>query len=342
MSLDFPILVKRIGPFEVFKNESYNSYALVRAICEDGNNAFSIEIINKLTKFQLDSYLPIRWTSHFSVKASRVRLKGIKRVMIQHSSIINVSPEDAIKWLEANGAQSMQAISITRSFKTDKLSVAPCAFQTNDGHKYVRVRFDGISVPFFINTKGWDQNLTRQYLIKCLDPGLVDSILKSIDNHLSSIIARVKERPLNLSRISEYGQNRLTYWEEKSPGKFIHLSADEVKIVTAKPDYDPVIVYSFDRSRNLVDQSRNAYDGWSGHFTAFNEKLYSIPGFYSPKMTFDYNTKKQIASGEYHPDYTQYLYGTSKSMFKLADCKLVPSEDEYIRTKVGRTIKAKI
>lgn len=345
---DFTVGDKVVGIFEILKssNNYLPNWCMVRAQTAIEDNDLSTKIIRKMMDLQIHLYCPIKGSTGFDVRARRTRIKGINKLILEHFVIINTQSNVAADWLKDNISDIPEPMPTNITLKTDKLSVGPCAFPASEhdtselDRRYVKVRFDGVSVPFYFNhkTKTWDKGLTKQQILKQTGKTAADSIVPVLECHTSLILERAAQRLLNLSGIPEYGEMKINWFvdvDQKSKtykffvkediiseGDTIYIYNKDNKAL-ANPAYKPVPVFMFG----------------SKYFAAVDDKIYKVPGFYHTNTRWEYNSNKYVEDG-YSTTVNSYL--SEHAILSFRDLKQIPTDDQYVREKIVRAVKAKL
>ena len=343
-SNDYPVKVKTCGSFSVFKpngnGQWYDNRCLVKVICPNPKDSRTIsEVTRRLTNLQLDLEPPGNRSSTFAVKCRPFSLKGVKRRVMEVFTILSRPPQEAIDWVEKNCAD-IEISGLESTFDTSKLSVGPCAYREN-GKTFVKVRFDGISIPFFFDNKTWDREATHKALTELNGPALANDFVEIMATHQTTILERALERPFNLSGIHEYAQHRVEYWIETPDGVFQSIKPDSPLMSVPGAKVFPVASYGYAyRERKLFD------------FVLFEDELYRIIGYHELRDTHAYSKiNGQWESINYKVEqYSPKLFKVDSSpyaggehlAFTMADIEKVAAEDTFVREKLIRTLKAKL
>jgi hypothetical protein len=343
-SNDYPQKVKTCGSFSIFKpngnGQWYDNRCLVKVICPNLKNVQIIsEVTRRLTNLQLDLEPPDHRTSTFAVKCRPITLKGVKRRVMEVFAILSRPPQEAIDWIEKY-CTDIEISGPESAFDTSKLSVGPCAYREN-GKAFVKVRFDGISIPFFLKDKTWDREATHKALVELNGPALAADFIEIMSTYQTTILDRALERPLNLSGIHEYAQHKVDYWIESPIGVFQSIEPNSPLMSVPGAKIFPVATYGYAyRERNLFD------------FVLFEDELYRINGYHELQDAHSYNKiNGQWESLDYKVnDYNARLFtddaspfARSKNMvFTMADVGKIDAADTFVREKLIRTLKAKL
>lgn len=343
-SNDYPVKVKTCGSFSVYKpngnGQWYDNRCLVKVICPNPKDSRTIaEVTRRLTNLQLELEPPGNHSSTFAVKCRPFTLKGVKRRVLEVFTIMDRPAQLAIDWVEKHCAD-IEIAGLESSFDTSKLSVGPCAYREN-GKVFVKVRFDGISIPFFFANKAWDREATLKALTELNGPALANDFVEIMANHQTTILERALERPMNLSGIHEYAQHKVDYWIESPVGVFQSIKPDSPLMSVPGAKVFPVASYGYAyRERKLFD------------FVLFEDELYRIVGYHELRETHGYSKINgtwetidykvdQYQPGLFKDDSTPYA-GGNHLMFTMEDVEKVATEDVFVREKLLRTLKAKL
>lgn len=340
---DYPQKVKTCGSFSVYKPEGngawYDGRCMVKAICPNPGDVKTIsEVSRRLMNLQMELEPPDNRQILYSVKCRPMTLKGVKRRIMEVFTVLDKPAQEAITWIEQN-CSDIEIPGLESTFDTSKLSVGPCAYREN-GKQFVKVRFDGISIPFFFD-KTWDREATHKALTELNGPALAADFTEILSTHQTTILERAKERPYNLSGIHEYAQHKVDYWIESPAGVFQSVKPDSPIMSMPGAKILPVAAYGYAyRERKLFD------------FILIEDELYRILGYRELKETHGYS--KITGQWEavtykienYNPklfkeDITPWAYGDSRT-FTLADVEKVAEDDTFVREKLIRTLKAKL
>ena len=343
---DYQVLVKQCGSFGVYKSDSayWADRSLVKVVCPAQSSDLIPEVVRKLTDIQL-ALTPINHNSIYAVKCREGTLPGVKHKIIDVFTVVEKSTHDAVvDWIE-NNCNSIQIPNPSENFDTSKLSVGPCAYLDSDGHRYVKVRFDGVSIPFYIINDKWESSMTTDALTKQSGPALADKFTNILGQYEATILERAKERKLNKSGIPEYAQHHITYWVEIPNGVFQRVKEDSPYMSAPGTKIYPVCAYGYQyKGRKLND------------FALIDDVLYNVLGYYAKRevwaTTPNYSNNYQGVKLKYDlQDYNKSLFGEERSVstyhdnyyvFTRADMVKVDDDDTFVKEKVIRTLKVKL
>jgi len=326
----FDEIVESIGPISVLRATKWysNYYLLIKASCVDGNSDSQAAVIKLLTDLQIMLYIPISVNTSFNFKAKRVRLPGTKKVVIEFLLFlygINDKLNDIVNWLR-NNANNLPVIQ--QHLDDEKLSVGPSMFlDTKLNAKYVKVRFDGASVPFYFDdySKIWLKDLTEQSIreLKEFGPTLIETILNILIQNKDTILERALLRPLNLSNISEYGEHVMKYYKKVAADEWIMIDTSKS---LANPNVEMAIVFMY-----------SGTDRTSKYFALIEDNIYKISTFYN-KSWSGYN--KSAGKSWYRQAHQGHIPEEVK--FVNTDLTPIDPSDQYVRERIARAMKAKL
>jgi hypothetical protein len=277
-----------------------------------------------------------------------------------HEMVINLSLTETLHWLRGN-AEYIELTQDDKTYKTEKLSVGPSVHKDRRG-RYVKVRFDGLSVPYYFDDKflpnpTWD-SLKRE-LGSLNKAARVLGILKQ---HSSLILGRAKKRPFNLSGIDEYAKHSMIYFEDVGDEiyRFVSQSEKIESAVLANPSYKPILVFSYGWSHrnptglrdyvligdDEVKKVKNYYIiDWSKVKGAVEANPYGGQGYVNwqklPALQ-EKVRKRPFDLSMYKTEPERYSTRDGLHIFKGSELTEVDKEDEYLRVKVQRACKAKL
>lgn len=344
---DYDTLHKQCGSFGVFKNATPSGYwsqrCLVKVTCPGNASAMVPELVRKLTDLQLSFGSTLN--NIYTVRVQEDTLPGVKHKVIEVFAVLEQAPAFAVGWLEAN-CGSIQIPEPTEKFDTSKLSVGPCAYLDGENYRYVKVRFDGVSIPFYIVNGQWDKTRTLEAITKQTGPALAIKFTDILTTYESTVLERAKERKLNKSGIPEYAQHHIAYWVETPTGVFQHVKQDSSEMSMPNAKVHPSCVYGYQyRARRLND------------FILIDDMLYNIKQYHSrrenwiqaPHYTNNYQgIKVPYELKDYRPDLfndtdqEHSTRGEEPYAITYKDLVKVDDDDTFVKEKVLRTLKAKL
>jgi len=304
-------------------------------VCSSDFNA-----ANKLLKLNM-SVSDIGRSTSYSIRCKKLSLKGVKQKSMQVSVIMWISsssPKKAVDvvadWVR-NNIDTTESFDSNVAFNTEKLSVGPCAYRADDQSKYVKVRFDGVSIPVYFNNEKLLLGKTTNELQPTYGPAMTDVLIKSISDHATVIFERASKRPLNLSGIPEYALHQMSYW--------IAMAGECDGIYHIVPSNSPLISVPGTKVYPLCSYGYDWRAKKSHAFILIDDVFYNVKGFrvynnYHKQTKFDPNT---FDSSDYHQNINYSYYG-DMAFFTRNELEEVPADDTFVREKALRTLKAKI
>lgn len=341
---DFPELYMSCGIFDIYAASNSwikNSYAFVKAQCGVDDNIMSEKIIRKLVDLQLYLYLPVTGTTWFTARAKKTKIRAINKYVRDHFVIANADPKKVADWLSSHVNDLPAIIDKQDGLKTDKLSVGPCAFKA-DHLRYVKVRFDGVSVPFYFDDSNWDQQTTRQAILKLSGRAATDSIMTILSNYSLIILERAKSRLLNLSEIPEYGEAQIEFFDEVKYPSTLYRHFVGNKYITKGDAIYKIMAKNSSKLADPLCKPIPVYRFGSQWFTVIDDNVYSIPGFYNKRHAY-------AAVDNIHLDANGHTYAdgednwiTDNSVLSFRTLIRVSADDQYVHEKVARAMRAKL
>ena len=354
-----------VGSFQVMTGDNYSG-SCVKVVCELDDAEFSRKAVAVLSELQYELTLSVDTQSRFDVNGKILYLKGTGRKEMCYWTWVRADGEKVEAWLKEREADLPVATSRRHVINTESLSVGPCSFEDADG-RFVKVRFDKISVPFYFNksTKTWDEATTNVHVVKYARPNLGSSIMEAVRANLPAILGRAVERPLNHSYVSEYGAHRLEYFEKLTVrvlGKDVLIfkklqDADRLRM--ARPDFEPVMVFDY-------SASHEAKNNKARYFANIDDKLFSVVGFVNPFEQGDRVSKDPTVTSFECPansnpqqyKYSHYRFGPRDkntrdggthpswlgplAVLLPSDVDPIDLRDEYVKEKITRALKLKL
>lgn len=344
---DFTDLHEQYSIFNIYKQNGYTSHACVKVICQIDASIIT-STANKLMALQL-AVSEVEKNNNYIIRCRAYRMQGVNRKVMEVSILVWIratsnkpqgwtAAREVAEWLKAH-YQHEPEINAT-DFDTSKLSVGPCSYADglNKNIKYVKVRFDGVSIPVYFDSDKILLDRTSEILKPLNGPILAAKLIDTISSYTAIILERAKERPLNLSGIDEYARHEMSYWLKGSTlgdktTYFHKISADSPYM--SKPDSKvyPLCSYGYDWKAGMA----HAY-------LLIDDVFYHVSGFRNRAYRQNQTTKFDLNSFVQH-DYTE-LYaiycGGDFAFFTSKELCEVPADDMFVRSKALRTLKAKI
>lgn len=322
---DFPHHRGNVGRFSIWgytpSGSSYD-YCKITTFCVTADGVkWASKTLHELSLTTIEERKP----SHdFNIMSRECRKAGIHHGQTEVSVVINLSVEAALAALVNVGAPpEVETITI----KPGALSVGPCSYRDDSRRTYVKVRFNGYSVPFYFNQKEFLSESTFQALVKQVGGAAAEAAFKVLVDHQDVLHKRALERALNLSRIDDYAQHNLLIMKRAPDQNFYTATQAEM----AEPDADLATVFTYPSVTDYYNS-----------FAVIKDVVYSVKGFISGYNLF-YGRKGDdaLSNAPYNID-----YDNGKTKFKgymrPIDCVPLDPEDEYVREKIARSMKAKL
>lgn len=322
---DFTFHKGNINRFEIYGYTKATGYdwCKVLAYCqsEAGIRWASGALYSLATKSLSDKNL----NHDFFVQSRPYRKAGPNHNKTEVAAILNVSPEAALAALiDAGAPPEVETVVI----KPGALSVAPCAHRAGakdfgPGETYVKVRFNGYSIPFYFNKEGWIPDITLKAVTKKVGGGNAEAAYKVLEDNHKMLHKRALERSLNLSEIDDYAQHNLTIMKLGEGGHYYTASQAEM----ADPNAELATIFSY---------------GYYKCFAMIKDQIYTVKGFISGYNLFYGRTGDDaLQNGIWHLDYS-WGDKTHKGYMRMSDCVPLDPEDGYVREKIERSMKAKL
>lgn len=322
---DFTFHKGNINHFTIFGYTQATGYdwCKVVAYCqsEAGVRWASSALYNLSTKSLSEKKLD----HDFTVQSRVCRKAGPNHNKHEVAAILNLSPEAALAALIEVGSPPEAE---TVVLKPGALSVAPCAHRAHDndfgpGQTYVRVRFNGFSIPFYFNKEDWIPDITLKAVTKQVGGANAEAAYKVLVDNSKMLHKRALERSLNLSEIDDYAQHNLAIMKKGEHGHYYTASQAEM----ADPNSELASVFSY---------------GYSKCFAMIKDQIYTVKGFISGyNLYYGRTGDDALQSGVWNLDYS-WGDKTYRGYMRLKDCVPLDPEDGYVREKIERSMKAKL
>jgi hypothetical protein len=343
--------IETVGLFELFiPVRNYYGYGdvLVRVYTSPTDEETSTKVAKKLYELQWFMCAPVSARTKIHIEVKPCLIRGTKRKMLDHCTVLtdsnrgyssggmqtkqNAFRGKIIDWLRANTSHIVVAQNKVLDLAGGKWSVGPCAFKDKEGYRYVKVRFDQVSIPWYLNSgkTQWDRERTKQKIKEHSGNAITEEILSILDVRTTEILKRAKTRPLNVSMIPQYAAHNIQYATLVEEG--IYRATDITSKELAKPDVNPILVFKYRSSWVGNNRVQNT-------FAIIDGELYRIEKSYGPRYGLRDPDKIPFSWENYGSNYGGFNAG---SVFKRSECTIVSKEDEYIREKVLRAAKAKM
>lgn len=368
-SEDFTKLYKECGSFNVYEYESnqwYKNECCVKVICPINNDELAKQIVMKLAEM----LIALTDFKHNNQYVIRTKIQKTHNHKVQNiSAIVWMSQpkllstgkgracEVAAEWLEAN-CQSFRIENAEDTYDTSKLSVGPCSYKDERG-TFVKVRFDGMSLPAYVMNGKLDLSTTDASLLKEFGPSLATKFSGILSQYESVIVTRAKDRPLNLSEVPEYAKHEISYWIKQNNSFITDLDATAVTVnqmdyyhrVPADSPYlskPGTVIYP------VCYYGQTWRDSKCYAYVMIEDELYNIAGFFNANYHYNsYNswnvgtpkTEQVFSLEKFDPanySQTRSLYISEKSYFTAAELTKVTDDDMFVKEKAIRTLKAKL
>jgi hypothetical protein len=136
---------------------------------------------------------------------------------------------------------------------------------------------------------------------------------------------RALTRALNLSKIDDYATHNLKILKDGGDGKF--YTAEPSEIADPKAKLATLFCY-----------------GYQQNFAVIDDEIYRLKGVVSG-YTIYYNgeagAEARLSDGYYDMNYA-IGNKTFRGYLRMADCVKLDPRDQYVREKIGRSMKAKL
>lgn len=349
---DYPTLYKSVGAFDIFKSTYFNG-SYVRALCEAGDNIRVHLVAHKLLDLNQVHFLKhTKDTQYHSIRRRTITDKRAKSELYEVALETSITPSNAADWLEQN-AMDITPVSLTReAFSADRVTVGPCRYLIGTSLQYVKIRFDGYSLPlYFTNVGNYAEAETIAALKAALknDPATLAEVKALLESPglTAEAIEKALTRPMNKSSIVESGSF--------SPKIFIPVSYKDINATSTGQGHGTSRVAQFDGYECTSDKAKLAAPGVKPvavfMFTCAPEK-----------DQYGYSSKKTLIvvvdeDNVYKADKTWIWYGQGTSRYlnnnyrtymtdgvviKKSDLKPLNEEDGFARERAGRALSRKL
>jgi hypothetical protein len=257
----------------------------------------------------------------FNVMSKKCKKPGPNHGRIEVSAVLNFTPDAAIAALIKTGLSPETEELV---LKPGSLSVGPCSYEDETGI-YVKVRFNGFSVPFYFNEKRFLPDFTEQAVTKQIGGVNAEAAYKIVTDNQDLIYKRAVTRALNLSNIDDYATHNLKILKGDNDGRFYTATQSEI----ADPKAKLASLFSY---------------GYRSTFAVIDDEVYKVKGVVSGYQLYNSGERlaeNQLTDGHYD---LNYVHGgiTYRGYLRCADCTKLDPRDQYVREKIGRSMKAKL
>lgn len=350
---DYPNLYKTVGAFDVFKSTYYNG-CYVRALCEANDSARVHIVAHKL--LDLNNVYLLKHnkdTQYHSIRRRTITDKRAKSDLYEVALETSISPSAASEWIEQN-AMDITPLTLSReAFSTDRVSVGPCRYLVGTSLQYVKIRFDGYSLPVYFSNCGVYADAETMVAIKAAlknDPATLAEVKTLIGTagFTGDVITKALTRPMNKSNIVESGSF--------APKIFVPVSYKDIA-ASSSGSGGMTKLHNFEGFEQTSDKAKLAAPGVQPvavfQFTCAPEK-----------DQYGYSSKKNLIvvvdeNEVYKVDKTYVWYGQDKnrylnhnsyystrlmegSVIKKSDLKPLGEEDAFARERAGRALSRKL
>lgn len=316
--------------FMVYSGEAYyaNKRSMIKVFLPVGNPDLEKLAADKLYALQKEKYWPIERVAYFNVRGRIVKHPVTKANVMELATELTIPAADALEWVKNNTDDLPLDAEIVELGK-EGWSVGPCIFRKADQNSwgplpglYVKVRFNKMSIPFYLSEdkKAWIKDMTKASLQRDKSTRIVtDSAMIFFEKNEKEILARALERPLNKSGIAEYEAPHVSFFNKIGARYTLmfHQGAsnkvDQSKL--ADPNYRPVVTLKYGKQwgdkayRDVI-------------VAVVDDKFYEIK-----KFTSNHNW-----SG----------WTSDKVTFRQEDLIELDSDDEYVKERALRALRAKL
>jgi hypothetical protein len=256
---------------------------------------------------------------NMQVKKSKIAGPNFGRSEV--SAIFGMKPE-AIAIALANTTTPPESEDLI--IKPGTISVGPCAWRTQEG-MYVKVRFNGFSVPFFFTKDEFLPTPTQKAIAKEVGGASGEAAFKVLVDNKDMLHKRALERPLNLSDIADYAQHNVKIMKGDGKGRYYSATPAEI----SDPSSELVTVFNY---------------GYSAAFAVINDEVFKVKGFVNGFNIFHNRSTDDPQPTETHTYNLDYNWGDQliKGYLRRIDCVPLDPEDQFVREKIGRSLKAKL
>lgn len=318
---DFSHRKGEAGRFEIWSYSNTDTYDVCKVLTYCQTDTGARWAAKVLFEVAIDKLVSPECRFDFNVTSKKYRGAGPKHNAIEVGVIINLSPSAAMAAITKHGG-SPPAEDLV--IKPGAVSVGPCAWQDEFG-TYVKVRFDGHSVPFYYNDKEFLIEATTKAAHKEVGGTFADAIVKVLVDNAKMLHERAVTRPLNLSKIDDYAQHNIKVLKGDGTGRYRPATPAEL----ADPKAEIATVFSYGMEHNFVVIDDDIY------------KIHAIVSGYKMLQNKG-DEEKSLADSLYSISYELNTTSAEKGYLRLQDCQLIDPRDQYVREKIGRSVKAKL
>ena len=329
--------IKTIGKFDIYSDiyradqfSAYANYAM-RLTHEGYNTNLSLSLMDYMGSLQKDIIKhrfnninpALTNVNNYSLEFKLSHCKFKPKYMSNEVTVVELTSwvqeplNDIIPVIEkASESINLPVIigEIVPDFNTAKVSLS-CAFNCAPPDlKYVKVRFSGLSVPYYFDDNGWRQDKTIEHLERKdrYTKGEIAAILEVFTKH--NILDKARNKDINSSGIGQSTRLDL-YFVIPSPKGLKIVGNDQVTNPSINPS---ILIAEESRGKWLIDQDDN---------------IFKIP---HEGITQFYDGGSRFSSWIYKEYITREEYIVHKD-------KLVKIEvDSYTKKRLERAIKRKL
>lgn len=319
---DFTFLKGTVNRFEIWAWSDYDTYDVCKVTAYCSTEAGIRWASQTLYRVGLSTLKSPEYKHEVHLVSKKSTKAGPNYGKTEISAILQMSPTAATAAMVSVGVPP-EADTIT--LKPGALSVGPCAHRNNHG-TYVKVRFNGYSVPFFYDKeKQFVPSLTEQAITREVGGVGAEAVFKVVVDNKDIILKRAIARPLNLSEIEDSAEHNLKILKGDGKGKYFSATPAEI----ADPTAELATVFVYDRRT-----------GGSDSFAIIDNELYKVKGFITGWHMFNGYGENYLTQ-DYDLDYHQ---GSKihRGFMRREDCEPLDPEDQFVREKIQRSMKKKL
>lgn len=317
---DFTHRRAEINGFEIMSYSATDSYDACKAVmyCQtDVGARWAAKTLFEIAHLAITGTNP---RFEFNIQTKKYKNPGPKFNSIEVSAVMGFTPDALVAAIiRMGGAPPLESLDI----KPGALSVGPCAYEDALGI-FIKVRFNGYSVPFYFNSEKFLAEPTKTEIIRTVGSAYAGAIMKVLQDNEKTLYKRATTKALNLSKIDDYAEHNIKIMKGDGKGKYFSADVNEI----ADPNAELITLFSY---------------GYDDTFALINDEVYRVNGIISGYSLNYLNQSEDqcFTPALYNLDYDsgQRVY---KGYLRRKDCVLLDPRDQYVRQKIGRSVKAKL
>lgn len=311
-----------IGRFEIWSYSATDTYDVCKIVSYCQSDAIAKWVAKTLYEMAMNA-IPEKYDFKFNITSKKYKVSGPKYNTIEVSALVSMTPAAVIASIaKYAGAPPVEELVV----KPDALSVGPCAWEDKYGI-YAKVRFNGYSVPFYYDNEKFIESTTKHAISEQIGAAYAGPVMKVLQENVKMLHERAVTRPLNLSGIEDYAKHNITILKGDGNGRYYSATNTEI----ADPNAEIATVFSY---------------GWNHTFAVIDDKVYKVKGVIAGHQLSNLKNPikdedKAFSESWYNLDY-EWGSGKAKGYMRMKDCIPLDPRDQYVREKIGRSMKAKL